>query len=70
VFFLKWEGIQHVDLGGNCIFLNSSANSDIKSVLVEVLKNKAKFELLKTNANELGPKFFAYSEIAKRSIGL
>jgi len=68
--FLKWEGIQHVDLGGNCIFLNSSANSDIKSVLVEVLKNKAKFELLKTNANELGPKFFAYSEIAKRSIGL
>lgn len=68
--FQKWEGITHVDLGGNCIFLNKVSIPDIKKNIVDLIENKSDFVNLKIKSEELGPKHFAYSEISKRAIGL
>lgn len=66
--FKKWEGIQHVDLGGNCIFIEEINGSSIKEILLKITENKGTFQKMKDNAESLGPRTFIYSEIARRSI--
>jgi 1,2-diacylglycerol 3-alpha-glucosyltransferase len=66
--FKKWEGIQHVDLGGNCMFIEEVNSSSIKDVLLTITEDKSTFEKMKVKAAFLGPKTFIYSEIARRSI--
>ena len=66
--FKKWEGIQHVDLGGNCMFIEEVNDSSIKDVLLKITEDKSTFEEMKEKAESLGPKKFIYSEIARRSI--
>lgn len=66
--FKKWEGIQHVDLGGNCMFIEEVNGSSIKDVLLKISEDKSTFEEMKEKAELLGPKKFIYSEIARRSI--
>jgi 1,2-diacylglycerol 3-alpha-glucosyltransferase len=66
--FKKWEGIQHVDLGGNCMFIEEVNGSSIKDVLLKITEDKSTFDAMKGKAELLGPKTFVYSEIAKRSI--
>lgn len=66
--FKKWEGIQHVDLGGNCMFIEEVNGSSIKDVLLKITEDKSTFEEMKEKAELLGPKTFIYSEIARRSI--
>jgi glycosyltransferase involved in cell wall biosynthesis len=66
--FKKWKGIQHVDLGGNCMFLECINSVSIKDMLVKISENKNLFEEMKIKAELLGPKNFLYSEIAKRSL--
>lgn len=66
--FKKWIGIEHVDLGGNCKFINDVNYNSIKDILLQITINKGLFEKLKEKAQSLGPIFFRYSEISKRSI--
>jgi len=66
--FLKWNGIQHIDLGGNCYFLENSNVLTIKNAIYDVYKNKQKFEILKNNAVKKGIPHFSYFNIANRSI--
>jgi 1,2-diacylglycerol 3-alpha-glucosyltransferase len=66
--FKKWIGIEHVDLGGNCKFINDVNYNSIKDILLQITINKGLFEELKEKAQSLGPIFFRYSEISKRSI--
>jgi hypothetical protein len=66
--FKKWEGIQHVDLGGNCMFIEEVNGSSIKDVLLKITEDKSTLEEMKEKAELLGPKKFIYSEIARRSI--
>ena len=66
--FKRWEGIEHVDVGGNCIFLEDSNVDEIISVLTKVIKDKELYKELKGNAMSLGTINFAYSEIAKKAI--
>lgn len=66
--FKRWKGIEHVDVGGNCIFLEDSNVDAITSVLTKVIKEKELYKKLKVNAMSHGPSNFAYSEIAKKSI--
>ncbi len=66
--FKKWEGIQHVHLGGNCMFIEEVNSSSIKDVLLKITEDKSTFEEMKEKAELLGPKTFIYSEIARRSI--
>ena len=60
----KIEGFNHVDLGGNCEFLNDITEDEIKE---KILKCKKNIESMRINAqNKKG--YFSYREIAKRSI--
>ena len=66
--FKKWDRIQHVDLGGNCLFLDKIDKKSIKDVLLKISEDKVLFSNLKERAEYLGPKAFVYSEIARKSI--
>lgn len=66
--FKKWEGIQHVDLGGNSILIEEVNIASIKDILLRITNDKNLYNEMKVKAEILGPKTFIYSEIAKRSI--
>ena len=66
--FKKWEGIQHVDLGGNSIFIKEVNSASIKDILLRITNDKNLYNEMKVKAEILGPKTFIYSEIAKRAI--
>ncbi|CAL2082873.1 Glycosyl transferase family 1 [Tenacibaculum sp. 190524A05c] len=66
--FKRWKGIEHVDVGGNCIFLETGDVDEIKSVLEELMTNNELLDGLKKESLEKGPSNFAYSEIAKNAI--
>ncbi|CAL2090702.1 Glycosyl transferase family 1 [Tenacibaculum sp. 190524A05c] len=66
--FKRWKGIEHVDVGGNCIFLETGDVDEIKSVLEELMTNNELLDSLKKESLEKGPSNFAYSEIAKNAI--
>ncbi len=68
--FHKWDGITHLDIDGNCIFLSDPTIVGIKQTLLNLIENKSDFKALKLKAEKYGPKFFSYSEISKRAIGL
>jgi hypothetical protein len=67
--FRRWRGMEHVDVGGNCIFLESGDEQEIKSVIDRILDKDGVFSSLKKSASLNGPSKFLYSEIAKKAIG-
>lgn len=66
--FKSWYGIDHLDLGGNCLFIENSKISTIKTTLKRVLNDKKLYESMKKNSLVKGPSSFAYSKIAVESI--
>lgn len=64
--FKKWEGMTHVDIGGNCVLLNKS--SDILTKLSEVLMQPEILEKMKLSAASLDSGKFLYSNISKLSL--
>lgn len=66
--FHKWEGMQHVDLGGNCVFIKNVNADVIRTSILELFNNMDKFNKMKDAAQQLGPKNFLYSQIAKNAI--
>lgn len=66
--FKYWEGIHHVDINGNCIFLDDDAVEDIKKALTNALCCDTLKEL--KNKAEMAAKHFRYSEIAKKAIAI
>jgi len=67
--FKKWEGMQHVDVGGNCIFIDKGHIEEIKDTLKKLIKNKELLNDMKRIALEKGIAEFSYSQIAKKAIG-
>ena len=68
--FKKWDGIQHVDVGGNVIFLDNINEITIMNTINNIYKNKSLHNNMKCIAVEKGIKYFSYYEIAKRAIEL
>lgn len=66
--FKKWNGIQHIDLKGNCLFIDSNDLTEIKRNILLVLNDKELFKRMKKVALERGVREFSYFEIAKRAI--
>lgn len=66
--FRRWIGMEHVDIGGNCLFLDELSVSSIQVIILNVLRDKNLYRRLKENAEVKGPKIFSYTEIAKRAI--
>jgi len=66
--FYKWEGITHVDVGGNCLFINNANVSNIKDVLRQLIDDKDRYQKMKLLAQTLGPQKFGYTKIATQAI--
>ena len=66
--FKRWKGIDHIDLGGNCLFIKEDNVEELTSILMELIRNRSIFTKLKHNAQRLGPSYFSYSKISKRAI--
>lgn len=66
--FKKWEGIQHVNVGGNCIFLDSDDIQEIKRNILTIYRNRELYIKMKQAAVDNGISRFSYYEIANRAI--
>lgn len=66
--FKKWELIDHVDVGGNCIFIEDATESSIINTLSKLIADKELYNMLKSKAKRLGPQKFTYSKIAAYSL--
>ena len=64
----NWEGMHHVDVGGNCLFLQNDNVEEIKEKILEVYGNKSFYDNMLKVAEEKGIPTFSYSDIAKRAI--
>ncbi len=65
--FKDWEGMHHVDIGGNCEFLREDSAEEMKRVVENIAFDEEKYEKMKLES-EKGIKIFSYKEIAKRVI--
>lgn len=63
----KWNRTEHVDFGGNCLFLNDGTEEEIKQLILFVLKDR-NLEKMKLIANSIEKDKFNYKQIAKISI--
>jgi glycosyltransferase involved in cell wall biosynthesis len=68
--FRRWSGIEHIDLGGNCILVDGSEMGQVIEKMIEVASGAERLERLRSVAQTLGPQTFNYSVIAKRSLDL
>ena len=67
--FKKWgEGMKHLDVGGNCLFLEDITISTIKGIILELYENAENYKNMELVANTIARKEFSYLEIAKHSI--
>lgn len=66
--FKEWDGMKHVDIGGNCIFLKKDSKQEIESVLSDLISNKEKYAKIKHAAMSEKADAFLYSNIAKKSV--
>jgi hypothetical protein len=64
--FKRWEGIEHVDLGGNCLFIDSV--DEIKDIVLQLYHYPDLIQNMRQVAIEKGIQAFSYFEIAKRAI--
>jgi len=62
------EGFDHVDLGGNCLFLNNESTDEIKKVIIKITSDNNLYNRMKFEAQNKGLEFFSYNRIARRSI--
>lgn len=66
--FRKYAGIQHVDIGGNCLFIDSDEMTEIQEIIIKVFHDTDMFSMLKQSAKDKGIEKFSYSNIAKCAI--
>jgi glycosyltransferase involved in cell wall biosynthesis len=66
--FKKWNGMTHVDLGGNCIFLEQGSDSEIRETMLKLIDSDGLLESMRGVATSRGLKEFSYFDIAERSI--
>lgn len=63
-----WDGTTHVDLGGNIKFLYEDTEQELTETINSVINNPEEYNKMKEIAETKGMKYFAYSQIAKKSL--
>ena len=63
--FKRLEGFSHIDLGGNCKFIQTSDKEEIVAAIKECIND---YPVMLRVAKEKGLKVFSYSEIAKKAL--
>lgn len=67
--FRNWSGMDHLDLGGNCIFISGDSVKELRASIEKLLENPDYLADMKQAAEEKGIKHFSYEHIARKSIG-
>jgi 1,2-diacylglycerol 3-alpha-glucosyltransferase len=67
--FRRWDGIEHVDVGGNCLMINGGSYQEIKNAIISLYLDKKAYLEMKKNSLDKGVPVFSYSKIAKKAIG-
>lgn len=67
--FADWEGMHHVDCGGNCLFFDRSHKSSLADCLTSLIGSE-KYAKVKAASEGRATDKFMYSEIAKKSVEL
>ena len=65
--FKYWDGMTHVDLGGNCLFLFENSSEEISKKISSLSSRETKYLEMKKIASCFAHKFY-YSDIAKKVI--
>ena len=67
--FKDWDNhMNHVDIGGNCMFLNKVNTDSIKETLVYIKNNESIYNKMKMIAESKAINYFSYNRIAKQAI--
>lgn len=67
--FKRWEGMTHVDVGGNCEFIYEGNVEEIKNAINNIYNDKLKYDKMREVAYRKGVPYFSFAEISKRAIG-
>lgn len=67
--FRRIEGVDHVDLGGNTVFIDDTADDALQNLLETLLTDTAQYENMRVVAQQKGMQTFSYRKIAERCIG-
>lgn len=68
--FKKWDMIEHVDLGGNCLFIQGLDSSEIRDAITRISTDRDLYKKMREVAIRKCIPHFSYSEIAKRAINI
>lgn len=68
--FRDWQGMHHVDVGGNCAFVHDGSVEELKQRLTALVDSPEEYEKMKLAAQQQAAPAFSYREIAKRAIEL
>ena len=63
--FNDYMNLRHLDVGGNCLFVDGASMDDIRTALDHVLESRAEMQNV---AESKGVDYFSYYKIAERSI--
>lgn len=66
--FRRWNGIEHVNLNGNCIMIADGSVQELQKVLSTLASDRRNVEVMRRFAEEFGRLSFSYSEIARRAL--
>lgn len=68
--FKRWPGIEHVDIGGNCLLVEDTSSSGLLNVLSRLLADEASLARMSVVARSEKREQFLYSKISAAAIGL
>jgi 1,2-diacylglycerol 3-alpha-glucosyltransferase len=67
--FKRWPGIEHVDLGGNCLMLDLVTDQGLDEALLTLATDRAAVGRMREVAEVRGREEFSYSRIARKALG-
>jgi 1,2-diacylglycerol 3-alpha-glucosyltransferase len=62
----RWVGMEYVDVGGNCIFIEGENENEIVQSIYLLMKNGDVFREMKLTAETIGYETFSYERISKQ----
>lgn len=67
--FRRWKGMEHLDLGGNAIFIDNADTLTLDNLLIDLTNDEcALIKRMTSEAKEKGPRVFSFTQIAKIAI--
>lgn len=64
----RWEGTNHINIGGNVKYLNKDSVKEIEECVLKLINNKSEYNNILQKANAKEKNKFLYSKIAEKSL--